>query len=311
MSSAALQSPPHRPSALASSPLASPSAHQYSSSHSSPNNEAAHYASQPMTTQSPRRQTGYKSTNDPQYSGAAGSSQSSWAVNSPDRNSPSSDRANMPPVAPPRTSSTQQSGSARRSHQSSEKIAGSPRHQVDSSSSTPRSEANGTRENGQRSKRNGNSYTSDASMHPGNRDGRSATTSLPVRPHQPTNSKPSREASENLIRAISNVDEPNGRDVRQDRHAVVPTEDAAPPPVVASSAGSDDQRRGGRTRHDHSRGHKATTKFGDFILGNTIGEGEFGKVKLGWKQDSNVQVRTNTSPRLCIKELTGVSSGCY
>ena len=51
-----------------------------------------------------------------------------------------------------------------------------------------------------------------------------------------------------------------------------------------------DERRGGRSRQDHSRSHKGTTKFGDFILGNTIGEGEFGKVKLGWKQDSSVQV---------------------
>jgi protein-serine/threonine kinase len=57
-----------------------------------------------------------------------------------------------------------------------------------------------------------------------------------------------------------------------------------------SGGAQDDQRRSGRSRHDHSRSHKATSKFGDFILGNTIGEGEFGKVKLGWKQDSNVQV---------------------
>jgi protein-serine/threonine kinase len=56
-----------------------------------------------------------------------------------------------------------------------------------------------------------------------------------------------------------------------------------------------DERRSGRSRHDHSnRQHKGTAKIGDFILGNTIGEGEFGKVKLGWKQDSNVQVRFAT-----------------
>ena len=32
------------------------------------------------------------------------------------------------------------------------------------------------------------------------------------------------------------------------------------------------------------------TKFGEYILGQTLGEGEFGKVKLGWKKDGSVQV---------------------
>lgn len=53
---------------------------------------------------------------------------------------------------------------------------------------------------------------------------------------------------------------------------------------------TEETRRGGRSRHDHSKREKQT-KFGEFILGNTIGEGEFGKVKLGWKQEGGVQVR--------------------
>ena len=32
------------------------------------------------------------------------------------------------------------------------------------------------------------------------------------------------------------------------------------------------------------------TRFGEYILGQTLGEGEFGKVKLGWKTDGSVQV---------------------
>lgn len=111
---------------------------------------------------------------------------------------------------------------------------------------------------------------------------------IPIRTHQTTNSKSSREASESLHRVISNGEEANGRGAYQNLpHDADP---AAPPPVVSMNAGSE-ERRGGRSRHDHGRNNnKATTKFGDFILGNTIGEGEFGKVKLGWKQDSNVQV---------------------
>jgi protein-serine/threonine kinase len=52
-----------------------------------------------------------------------------------------------------------------------------------------------------------------------------------------------------------------------------------------------EERRSGRSRHDYnSRTPRGNAVFGDFILGNTIGEGEFGKVKLGWRQDSNAQV---------------------
>lgn len=65
-------------------------------------------------------------------------------------------------------------------------------------------------------------------------------------------------------------------------------DDAAPPPIGMSE--HDDGRRGGRSRHDHSGKREKVVRFGDYVLGNTIGEGEFGKVKLGWKNDNNVQV---------------------
>ena len=56
----------------------------------------------------------------------------------------------------------------------------------------------------------------------------------------------------------------------------------------------DDGTRGSsRSRQDHSSSsarRKDNTKFGDYILGQTLGEGEFGKVKLGWKKDGSVQV---------------------
>ncbi|KAF1811337.1 Pkinase-domain-containing protein, partial [Eremomyces bilateralis CBS 781.70] len=49
--------------------------------------------------------------------------------------------------------------------------------------------------------------------------------------------------------------------------------------------------RSGRSRQDHSKSERRKeTKFGDYILGQTIGEGEFGKVKMGWKREGGVQV---------------------
>lgn len=110
--------------------------------------------------------------------------------------------------------------------------------------------------------------------------------SIPIRTDPATSTKHAHDASDNLARAISGAQAPNGRG---SRHDSPDHHDAAPAPVIAMNS-TTEERRGGRSRQDHSRSHKGTTKFGDFILGNTIGEGEFGKVKLGWKQDSSVQV---------------------
>ncbi|KAH7390958.1 hypothetical protein DE146DRAFT_150398 [Phaeosphaeria sp. MPI-PUGE-AT-0046c] len=62
---------------------------------------------------------------------------------------------------------------------------------------------------------------------------------------------------------------------------------------LVGSEGVDDGGRGaGRSRQDHSRSENSAkrSKFGNYILGQTLGEGEFGKVKMGWKRDSTVEV---------------------
>ncbi|KAF8427680.1 hypothetical protein EV426DRAFT_363553 [Tirmania nivea] len=51
---------------------------------------------------------------------------------------------------------------------------------------------------------------------------------------------------------------------------------------AGSRSAPEGERRDGRGRKE--------TRFGEYILGQTLGEGEFGKVKLGWRRDGGVQV---------------------
>lgn len=56
---------------------------------------------------------------------------------------------------------------------------------------------------------------------------------------------------------------------------------------------NEESRSGHRSRHDYNNGNtiqRKETTFGQYILGQTLGEGEFGKVKLGWKRDGSIQV---------------------
>ncbi|WYZ44383.1 hypothetical protein EsH8_VII_000819 [Colletotrichum jinshuiense] len=324
MSSAALQ-PAHQTPALASPPqvTASLNSPQYTSNHSSPTREAYNANLQNISAPSASSQrpssrpsgTGASVNNtdpfSPMTSRAVPTPASPVAVapSSPDYQSQSSSserRRNMPPVAPPRTSSTNYSGSTtttattkRRDH-ASEKAASSPR----------RGQADGTNGNadytysddaaGSRSRRSHQQMAPDSPHRSsGNRPG-SQPTVIPVRSHvaaQATTSpkQPTREASEVLNRMVVSQPEVDATREKERLAEAQPArigsshDDAAPPPVVSMSE-HDDGRRGSRSRHDHSGKRDKVVRFGDYVLGNTIGEGEFGKVKLGWKQDGGVQV---------------------
>lgn len=60
--------------------------------------------------------------------------------------------------------------------------------------------------------------------------------------------------------------------------------------AVVGPEGVDDATA--RRRQDYSRlpSRRREVQFGEYMLGQTLGEGEFGKVKLGWKKDGSVQV---------------------
>lgn len=335
MSSAALQNTPTTLTALNSSPLvpASPSNRHYSSSHSSPTREAYHAQLQhtgasPSSSQRPSR--GNYGGN-----GGGSSSNTSSQQHQQGHNSPMSSRAaiaspvavagggspaeyhggserrrNMPAAVPPRTSSNQaSSSSSRRATHANERGTNSPRRaQLD---------ANGTLDDdpaAAQSSRSRRAAHHQIAQDPPQRSsstresrGAGSSTTVPVRSQQaatsnPSSKGPSREASEilnSILVSQPEVDierEQQRLELAQPHHVPGAADDEAmSPPVVSPVDNGEESRRGGRSRHDYSKREKHT-KFGDYILGNTIGEGEFGKVKLGWKQEGGVQVRFGVSP---------------
>ena len=75
---------------------------------------------------------------------------------------------------------------------------------------------------------------------------------------------------------------------------------ALPPPV-------DDMAPGPARRQDYSRSasRRKDVQFGDYVLGQTLGEGEFGKVKLGWKKDGSSQVAIKLIRRDSVQNHPG------
>lgn len=139
---------------------------------------------------------------------------------------------------------------------------------------------------------------------------------MPIRsqPGATTSKGPSRETSEILNSILISqpevdIEREKERLALAQPHRVGAAEDeddAAPPPIVGPSHDhGEESRRGTRSRHDHSKREKHT-KFGEYILGNTIGEGEFGKVKLGWKQDAGVQVSPSTHRVVCQRSCANL-----
>lgn len=228
----------------------------------------------------------------------------------------------MPPVAPPRTSSThhnppsRDSSSRRRDHASERATASPRRHQPEPSSYA---DVNGNDIDYVDAPRSRRAAQHDSANRPASsRDSRPAQqTVIPVRSHaqpQPVASpkQPSREASEVLNRII--VSQPE-TDLQRERERIAEAQpqalEAAPPPVVGMHPDQDNGQRGARSRHEPSKREKAV-KFGDYILGNTIGEGEFGKVKLGWKQAGGVQVGgSHVIPEQRASEADKTCTGCH
>ncbi|TQV96241.1 hypothetical protein V2A60_003329 [Cordyceps javanica] len=265
--SAALQTSRHQPpSVLASSPLPSPSSRQYMPAHASPTRET--YGSHPISPASqssgrpPSRKTSSGATAHPNDITTTLASRSTtnaaFNYNSPQPGS-SDHSSGMAPSAPPRTSSSHQNGSSRR--YTPEKVPESNR------SDHRHADQNGHYDS-PKARRTPPSHIAhqDASRQTSSRDGRQQETAMPIRTHQTETPRRTTETPDNLGRIITNPEESSYRPS--------PSGDSAPAPSVPS--GSPEERR---RRQEHPRSHR-TSKFGDFILGNTIGEGEFGKVAI-------------------------------
>jgi protein-serine/threonine kinase len=323
MSSATLQPPAHQQTSLASlgtPPLisASPSSRPYGSTsgrdpnYASPQSQAS---SPSASVRRPSNRPGATSAPSPMGSRTAMSPQDANYSAEIRENTERRERRhkNQPPVAPPRTSSNQHTPSSS-SMSASRRQGGSTSDRAGDVSQQLADAGNGDGQ-GQYQPEIGEAPQSSRSRrhHPGsheiaerssrNREAppTSNSTSLPVRSanHSTQNSTrgPSRETSEILKSVmISSPEEDIARE--RERLALAQTEAGLPddesvqsPNASAVEPHEEGTRRGGRSRHDHSGKREKHTKFGEYILGNTIGEGEFGKVKLGWKPEGGVQVR--------------------
>jgi protein-serine/threonine kinase len=303
MSSAALQAPTHQPASLPGLDLHGSG--QYTPSQS-PSREGYYArenqsAASPASSKRPSRRPSGNAATYPDHSQAPTMSSrtalASPALATADDETPSmstsSRRRHDPPTAPPRVSSSHQGApTSRRAVRAEERATSSSRRS--SAADTSRAAANGYDE---LAPRRGTSQQEAAP-----RDG--YTTTMPIRTNTSTSSKqPSREASEVLNQII--VSQPE-EDLERERERLQEAQphhvssshddydDAVPVTMSATREVHDDSRQGRRSRHDHSKKEK-TSRFGDYYLGHTIGEGEFGKVKLGWKQDDRVQVSRNSA----------------
>lgn len=310
---------------------ASPSARPYSSQQSRDpyyNQPSSSNNASPTTTSArrpSRRPSGNgappNNSQQPQYYSPTGSSQNTSPVASRMANpvSPTSDAASTtsnshadraraaPPVAPPRTSSNQRvanaaavSATGRDPNAYSARTAvtgdGQEREVANGHSSgagsdreRPRNEAVAAANAASRSRRK-----PEQEQLPYRTSSNQNAQSNPTRSRQSNSATappgPMREASEVINRLV--VSSPDG-DVERERARLAETIPSGGNNATVPNPATKEEAP--RRRQDHSSSKREkTSKFGDYYLGNTLGEGEFGKVKMGWKQTGGPDVGLNS-----------------
>lgn len=217
------------------------------------------------------------------------------------------DLLGSPPIPPPRTSSTHHSHyttNAAPAASSGERVSGSRRNkqkkddeQDDSGGDRSARDRNraadrtgGETEPSHRPRRapGGPTHRTDANAPAGPRA--EAASGLSSSEHETLVKEPSAVINQMLVSDPA-VDIERAH-IRQaaGQASSAPTE--TPPRSTGGGEGVEGGGRGTRSRQDHTSASskRKETTFGSYILGQTLGEGEFGKVKLGWKRDGSVQV---------------------
>jgi len=190
--------------------------------------------------------------------------------------SPSGSPALNAPSVPPRTSShrsptTAATASPKFDMLGSSTYAQTPRSAQQSSTSDAYPESNSRKRATQSSREQDPSRSS------------AQPNSDPTRPDLP------HEDSAILNRlVVSDPAEDAARDqarVAESRPLPLPASNGSDYPVTESSRNTRQS-----SRQDGRSERRKEVKFGEYILGQTLGEGEFGKVKMGWKRDGSTQV---------------------
>lgn len=213
------------------------------------------------------------------------------------------------PVAPPRTSSNRSSGAALAAATAATKSRQPIQIYEDQAAASPRSVGSGEGHDRGERERGGSSHGAGGERegykedtNPASRTRRKPSSQQEQIPHRSSSTRESRpsgppkQASEVLNRIVISKPEVDLERERERLAEAKPTSASSNGPSpgglhVGGNEGSEEASRGSRSRQDHgSARREKTTRFGEYFLGNTLGEGEFGKVKMGWKQEGGVQV---------------------
>ncbi|KAF2017858.1 Pkinase-domain-containing protein [Aaosphaeria arxii CBS 175.79] len=269
--------PQQQQSPVAASPSSSrkPSRHHHSQSG---NGASPHTPTTPQTHHSPAPSAG-SALNTPRAQPLPPSTHASPAMNAP-----ATSAASGGPMPPPRTSSHRgnSSPSASRAPISSTHTSSSDKDRTRDESARRRAKES-PRQQG----------SSSRSKHSPGQPTHSRSATAVGQP--PTGTNLPREESTVINRiVVTDPQEDISREAARQAEARPGASASDVTPVtglgLVGSEGVDDGGRGaGKSRQDHSASTRKS-KFGNYILGQTLGEGEFGKVKMGWKKDSNVEV---------------------
>ena len=310
-------------------PNASPSSTRRPSRRTSSNGANSGNNSQQGQYYSPSGNTSSSAPVNPRGQSSSNHASSSNASNLPSAGyptmAPGDPQTGRAPVVSPRTSSNRNSAShvAASAAERTSRRAG-----YNESTNSPRAaQGDGSQDRVDRQRSNGNTQINGAdrggddavAIAAANAAARSRRRQQPsgetVLPHRPSGSRETRAPqSSSAARAaaastrsdtlprensqilnVVKVSDPEQDLVREEERKAeaVPSSPTtqAPMGVVSNEGNPDVPRSGGRSRHDHGASAKRekSSKFGDYFLGSTLGEGEFGKVKMGWKQEGGVQ----------------------